>query len=463
MSQSLQRKELGYLLEWLERPSRKPLVIRGARQVGKSTLVQQLAKASSMPLVELNFELNPEYAEAFSTNEPLKILSILQLLSGNRVIAGETLLFLDEIQAAPEALAALRYFYEELPDLHVVAAGSLLEFSLGDAEFSMPVGRIEYLHLGPMQFDDFLLAMDQAALVENLKSLSIDDISNSPILHAVHEKYLQWLKEFWVVGGLPEAVASYAETRDFTEVGRIQQGIVATYRDDFNKYSHGKLTKLVQLVFDQLPLMVGRKFKYANVSRDHKAADIERALQQLCLARIATKVTRTAANGIPLGAEANTRYFKTLYFDIGLMSAALHLNLIGLAKGDISLVNNGALAEQYVGQQLLYSSLPYETPELLYWAREAKSAAAEIDYLLTIGPQIIPVEVKAGATGTLKSLHQFMVEKQVDFGVRFNASIPSLFSDTKKLTDGSEINYVLLSLPMYLVNEAPRLMSEYIE
>lgn len=463
MSQSLQRKELGYLLEWLERPKRKPLVIRGARQVGKSTLVQQFAKVSGMQLLEFNFERNPEYGEAFLTNEPLKILSILQLLSGCKVVAGETLLFLDEIQAAPEALSALRYFYEELPDLHIVAAGSLLEFALDDAEFSMPVGRIEYFHLGPMQFDDFLLAMNQDALVENLKSLSISDISKSSISHAVHDKYLQWLKEFWVVGGLPEAVASYAQTRDFTEVGRVHQGIVATYRDDFNKYSHGKLSKLVQRVFDQLPLMVGRKFKYANVSRDHKAADIERALQQLCLARIATKVTRTSANGIPLGAEANPRYFKTLYFDVGLMSAALHLNLIGLAKGDISPVNNGALAEQYIGQQLLYSSLPYKTPALFYWAREAKSSSAEIDYLMTIGQHIIPIEVKAGATGTLKSIHQFLAEKQSRVALRFNASPPSLLRDTKKLTDGSDISYVLISLPMYMVDEAPRLVSEYIE
>jgi predicted AAA+ superfamily ATPase len=457
MARLLLRKELAYLHDWSGRAHRKPLVIRGARQVGKSTLVRQFAEAGGLVLLELNFERNPEFLEAFASKDPVQILAILQLLTGKKIAAGETLLFLDEIQAAPQALAALRYFYEEMPALHVLAAGSLLEFTLADAQFSMPVGRIEYLHLGPMQFEDFMIAMGHAELTDHLHNLSLDTIRDDGLPFVVHEKYMGLLRQYWITGGLPEAIAAYAASGDFNEVARIQQNIVATYRDDFNKYSHGNLKRLVQLVFDQLPVMVGRKFKYAKVSRDHRSAELESALRHLCLARIATKVFHTSANGIPLAAEINPRLFKTLYLDIGLLTAALNLNVLDLNKSDLSLINNSALAEQFIGQHLMYSSPYYETPELYYWVREAKSAAAEIDYLLTCGQHIVPVEIKAGTTGTLKSLHQFLKEKSRRFALRFNADVPSLLIDTKKMTDGSSVNYELLSLPLYMVGEAQRL------
>ena len=457
MSKLLIRKELSALMAWKDRPGRKPLLIRGARQVGKSTLVQQFAEESGLHLLCLNFERNPEYREAFASNDPEQIVASLQLLSGERIQPGQTLLFLDEIQSVPEALVALRYFYEEKPELHLLAAGSLLEFTLAEAQFSMPVGRIETLYLGPMQFSDFLNAMGQAQVAEYLQTLSIEDIHKGNMLAAVHKKCMGLLRQYWITGGLPEAVATYAASKDFFDVARVQQNIVATYRDDFNKYA-GRSVSLVQMVFDHLPVMVGRKFTYAQVSRDHRAADIATALQQLCQARIAQKIFHTSANGIPLEAEINPRYFKTLYLDIGLLSASLKLNVIDLDKTDISLINNGALAEQFIGQHMLYSGESYETPALYYWARESKSAAAEIDYLMTYAQQIVPVEIKAGTTGRLKSLHQFLKEKRGDFALRFNADVPSLLNDSKKLTDGSDIEYRLLSLPLYMVEQADRLV-----
>jgi len=460
MQSLLERKELAQLLTWSSNPDRKPLVIRGARQVGKSTLVRQLATFSQKVLVEINFERNPECRDAFTSNQPSQILMALRLLTGQRIEAGSSLLFFDEIQAAPEALVALRYFYEELPNLHIVAAGSLLEFTLAEAKFSMPVGRIEYFHLGALQFDDFIRAVGQPQLADYLDQMSIDDIQNKRMIPAVHDKLMGLLREFCVVGGLPEAVAKYVSHRDFTEVSQVQQGIVATYRDDFNKYSHGKLTRLIQMVFDQLPIVVGQKFKYSKISRDHRAAEIDDALTHLCLARIATRVFHTSANGIPLAAEINQRYFKTLYLDVGLMCAALRLNVLDLSRSDLSMINNGAIAEQFIGQQLLYSGPYYHAPELFYWVREAKNAAAEIDYLVTHGQQVIPVEIKAGTTGTLKSLHQFLKEKQLPFAIRFNADQPSLMHDSKKLTDGTEIAYKLLSLPLYMVAQTHRLMKD---
>ena len=216
----------------------------------------------------------------------------------------------------------------------------------------------------------------------------------------------------------------------------------------------------MQLVFDRLPAMVGRKFKYSAVSRDHRARELADALGRLCMARVAWKVHRTAANGLPLGAEVDARFFKCLTMDVGLMCAALHLNIIDLGRENPVLVNDGAVAEQFVGQHLLASGPPYETPALHYWAREARNAAAEVDHVLPIGRHVVPVEVKAGTTGSLRSLHRFLAEKRCDFAVRLNADVPSLLHDARRLAGGSAIDYRLLSLPVYMVGQVRRLAAE---
>jgi len=327
----------------------------------------------------------------------------------------------------------------------------------------MPVGRVEYLHLGPMQFEDFLEAMGHPELSSLIRSISLTDLSNKPIPRPVHDKLLSLLRQYWVIGGLPEAIATYAQSGDFSQVARVQHSILATYRDDFNKYSRGSLKGRVQLVFDQLPVVTGQKFKYAQVSKDHKAAELAAALDQLCMARVAHRVCHTSANGVPLGAEVNKKFFKTLYLDVGLTCAALRLNVLDLNKKDLTLINNGAIAEQFIGQHLLYSGPFYETPALHYWVREAKSAAAEIDYLITSGQEIVPIEIKAGTTGSLKSLHQFLKEKQRGFGLRFNADVPSLLSNTTTLTDTTSIQFELLSLPLYMVGQGRRLVHAYFD
>ncbi|MCY4470025.1 MAG: ATP-binding protein [Thiotrichales bacterium] len=454
----LKRKEIKYLHEWSAQTPHKPIVICGARQVGKSTLVREFARAARFSLLELNFERNPEFRDAFAFRDPTRILSTLSLMTGQTIAAGTSLLFLDEIQAAPETLAALRYFHEEMPDLHVVAAGSLMEFALADTRFSMPVGRVEYMHLGPMEFEDFLGATGHPELASHLRELSLSDLDEGAIPGPVHGKYLDLLQQYWVVGGLPESVSAYARSRDFTRVSRIHQSVVATYRDDFNKYSHGSLKGRIQMVFDRLPGMVGRKFKYVQVSRNHRAAELADALRHLCMARVASKIRHTSANGVPLAAEADERRFKCLYMDVGLMCAALHLDILDLGKRDLTLVNDGAVAEQFIGQHLLYGGSRYETPALYYWTREARNAAAEVDYLMAPAVQVVPVEIKAGTTGSLRSLHQFLREKRRDFALRFNAELPSLLRDSKGLPDGTRIDYDLLSLPLYMVGQARRLV-----
>ncbi len=461
MSNVLKRKEIIYLYDWSTQSPLKPVVIRGARQVGKSTLVREFARTARFSLVELNFERNPEFREAFVFRDPVRILSTLTLLTGQTVAPGTSLLFLDEIQAAPEALAALRYFHEEMPELHVVAAGSLMEFALADTRFSTPVGRVEYLHLGPMEFEDFLDATGHPELASHLCELSLSDLDEGAIPGPVHRKCLDLLRHYWVVGGLPEAVSAWVQSRDFTRVSRIHRSVVGTYRDDFNKYSHGSLKGRMQMVFDRLPGMVGRKFKYVQVSRDHRAAELADALRHLCMARVASKIHHTSANGMPLAVEADERRFKCLYMDVGLMCAALHLDVLHLGRQDPTLVNGGAVAEQFIGQHLLHSGPRHETPALYYWTREVRNAAAEVDYLMAPARRVVPVEIKAGTTGSLRSVHQFLKEKRRDFALRFNADVPSLLHDSKGLPDGTRIDYHLLSLPHYMVGQARRLVVDF--
>ena len=461
----LQRREIGYLHSWAARRPHKPVVIRGARQVGKSTLVREFARTARLTLAAVDFERNPELREAFTDRDPARILALLKLLTGKTAAAGTHLLFLDEIQAAPEALAALRYFHEEMPELHVLAAGSLLEFALAQTRFPMPVGRVEYMHLGPMHFEDFVIAMGEADVAAFLRGLPLSSIRNNALPPPLHRKCLDLLRRYWVVGGLPEAVAAFVRApgrgTDFERVSRILHSVVATYRDDFGKY--GRSRDRLRMVFDRLPHLAGRKFKYVEVSRDHRAAEIAAALDHLCMARVACKVFRTAANGVPLAAEANQRFFKCLHVDVGLLCAALGLDVLDLERhGDPTLVNRGAVAEQFVGQHLLYDDAPYVSPALHYWAREARNAAAELDYVVAMGSRVVPVEVKAGATGSLRSLQQFIHEKSSDLALRFNADPPSLLPESRRLPDGTTVRYDLLSLPLYLVGQARRLIAELV-
>ena len=464
MPELLQRREIGHLEAWAARRPHKPIVIRGARQVGKSTLVREFSRAARLTLVAVDFERNPELREAFTGRDPARILALLKLLTGKTAAAGTHLLFLDEIQAAPEALAALRYFHEEMPELHVLAAGSLLEFALAQTRFPMPVGRVEYMHLGPMHFEDFVIAMGEADLADFLRAFPLRSVKENALPAALHRKCLDLLRRYWVVGGLPEAVAAFVHASSgggggFEPVSRVLQSVVATYRDDFGKY--GRSRDRIRMVFDRLPHLVARKFKYVEVSREHRASEIGAALDHLCMARVASKVFRTAANGVPLAAEINERFFKCLHVDVGLMCAALGLDVLDLERqGDPTLVNRGAVAEQFVGQHLLYSEAPYLTPALHYWARETRNAAAELDYVIAAGSRVVPVEVKAGATGSLRSLHQFIHEKSSGLALRFNADPPSLLRDSRKLPDGTTVRFDLLSLPLYLVGQARRLIGE---
>ena len=454
------RISLDYLKKWKDRATRKPLVIRGARQVGKSFLVRLMASEAFANLVEINFERMPDAASLFISKTPRTILPLLEARFNVPIEPGKTLLFLDEIQAAPEVFAALRYFHEEMPELHVIAAGSLLEFVLLEHSFSMPVGRIEYLHLGPMSFEEFLLALGREKLRQWLMRFTLAEV----IPDGLHRELLDLVRQYCVVGGMPEAVAAFARNGSYQECEQVQQSILSTYRDDFSKYASKVRHQRVEKVFTKIPRLVGRKFMFSHVDPEERARELGAALQLLCLALVAYQVKHSHANGVPLGAEADDRTFKVLFLDVGLLCRSCGLNVLDIGKTpDLTLSNAGAVSEQLVGQHLLMSGSSYEEPKLYCWMRDKLNSSAEVDYLTAIGSNVIPVEVKAGTTGRLKSLHLFLSEKKREFGLRFNSDVPSLLEAHASLPGGKAKPFQLLSLPFYMLGQFRRLCAEVME
>ena len=453
----MHRFALEYLQAWKSNPNRKPIIIRGARQVGKTYLVRRFAKEYFDQMVEINFERDPEIASLFTAKDPRKIVQLLELQYNVIIQTGATLLFLDKIQAIPELLVSLRYFYEELPELHVIAAGSLLEFALEEPSFSVPVGRIEYLYLGPMEFEEFLLAAGEDKLVTFLNEFSLSDSIPEPL----HSRLMDLLRIFLVTGGMPEAVAVYLNSNSWQECESTKHSLIATFKDDFSKYGKKVRHQRLQLLFKKIPLLVGSKFKYVNVDRDERSGDLAKALDLLFQARVAYLVYHSTCSGIPIGATIHARKFKVLFLDVGLMSTATGLNLLDYEKAeDIMRVNSGAICEQYIGQHLLFSRHFYCEPELYYWIREKKNSSAEVDYVISEGSLIVPVEVKSGKSGTLKSLHLFLREKHRSLSIRFNSDIPSLLESQTALAGGHNVPYRLLSLPLYMVGQLRRLIRQ---
>jgi predicted AAA+ superfamily ATPase len=449
MAGYLNRFSFEYLVEWANRDDRKPLIIRGARQVGKSTLVMMLAKHLNLELITLDFEQKPQLAELFDSKDPSTIMQLISLETGQSLAVENMLLFLDEIQVKPEILATLRYFYEKLPQLRIIAAGSLLEFSLENPPFSMPVGRIEYMYLGPLTFEEFLMASNEKPLVEFLSNYEFGE--DYPDL--IHQKLMLLLKKFFVVGGMPNVIKQYILKSDFIYAEREKHSILSTYQDDFSKYTTRAEENKIREVFEKIVNFIACKIQYSKINPDVKSVVVAEALKKLALAKIIYLVQHSSCNGVPLGAEVNEKIFKPLFLDIGLLSTQLHLNLLDLVNvAEVDFVNNGVLAEQFIGQHLLYQHPYYQEPYLYYWQREKQRAQAEIDYVISIGQHIFPIEVKAGKTGTLKSLHTFLKEKKISLGVRLNSEKPCL---SQKNSEG----HTILSLPLYMVGQVSRILS----
>jgi uncharacterized protein len=423
-----------FFKQWRDSKNRKPLVIRGARQVGKTWSVKHFGENYFNDFVVFDFEQDLAIHKIFSGNLDVKhILIQLEAAANKPINPGHTLVFFDEIQECPAAMRSLRYFYEQIPELHIIAAGSLLEFILNDISF--PVGRVQFEWMRPMGFREFLMATGQDLLISHIPDLKC----TNPVQPFIHDKLLERLHYYFFVGGMPEAVRVFSESNSLQETSSIHKLLIQSYLQDFAKYGKKINKDIVFNLFDQLPVNIGKRIKYTALYPEVRIEKIKTALNYLEQALLIQKTRNTTGQGLPLGAAVSPKIFKLIMLDIGLLQ-----HLAGIPPLKILNTTNlldiykGALAEQFVGQELLLNNSS-ENDRLYYWDRTKKSSSAEVDYLIARSGKLIPIEVKSGTPGRLKSIRIFMDER------------PSINEGIVLSTDNyrEEKKYKLKYLPLY--------------
>lgn len=430
------------LIAWKNSGDRYPLLLRGARQVGKSYIIESFGREHFANTVVVNFELQPRLKECFKDLDPEKIISKIQLLLGVTIDRGHSLLFLDEIQDCPEAIVALRYFREMMPGLAVVGAGSLLEFALNAANFKMPVGRIQFFYLKPLSFTEFLTATGNVPLREFLSGINVSDMTED----AVHDRLMELVRLYLMLGGMPAVLKEYLASKDLAVCASIQSGLLQTFRSDFGKYAMTSQYKYLQKVFNASPRLIGQRVKYSNIDADSKSRDIKHAVELLAMAGVVHRIHFSKASGLPLGADISEKKFKLNFLDVGLMQNSCGLQpRIGMDE-DILQINAGSVAEQFVGQELCAYTDSHRLPALYFWARDRKSSSAEVDFIVSVDAHIVPIEVKSGSGGRLKSLQIFLREKNSNIGVCISQKALS--------RDGNVIH-----VPLYMIDQIPRLIA----
>jgi predicted AAA+ superfamily ATPase len=407
------------LVEWSQEnpPDRKPLLLRGARQIGKSSALRQLGTRFKYS-VEINFDENKEAKSFFETSHsPQEICEQLALYYRTPIIPGETLLFLDEIQSCEAALAKLRYFYEKYPELHVAAAGSLLEFALEEIT-TFGVGRIRSIFMYPFSFDEFLSALDEDDYCEAIRKATPE----KPLAEPIHQHLLSRLKLFMICGGMPEAVSQYVRKRDLLSGELVLSDLITVLKTDFAKYRKRSPLLLLNEVFESVMHQTEGKFVYERAAQGTPSAAVRQALDLLVMAGLVHPVTHTAANGIPLGAEKNVKFRRMIPCDTGIFLHTLGLRSEIVTAADFSLINRGSLAEIFIGLELLKSASCFIPQELFCWQRSAGYDAprgnAQVDFIVQKGSRIIPIEVKSSTQGSMQSLRLFMKEKHIEKGIR---------------------------------------------
>lgn len=459
------RKNDVFLDTWLNSERRRPLILRGARQIGKSTAVRRLAERQGRELIEVDLERHSTLNESFASLDVEAILQDIQLVTRKR-IGTNSVIFLDEAQGAPKALAALRYFYEQRPQIPIIAAGSLLEFALAELDSSMPVGRVDFARMHPVTFREYLSASGRELELEILQSFASGQThSISPNTHA---EMMKVFSEYVLIGGMPAAIVEsmeHAQTVDRLSAAALAHDRLSlAFRDDFSKYRRRISTDLLRKIFDSIPTLLGQvKVKFSALAPNERTESAKRGLDALISAGLVRKVIHTPARGIPLSTGSDSDVFKLVPLDVGMSSTrelgtprtrSLPSSLFVKWESGNSIERQwmGQLAECVIGQSLLASD--ESNDQLFYWLREGKSANAEVDYVIQSGTSIVPVEVKSGSSGTLKSLHQFMAERQLEFAIRFDINSPVVHKmDVQTLMAGgvsTHVNYTLHGLPLYL-------------
>lgn len=424
------------LLSWKASPRRKPLLIRGARQVGKTYSIEQFGCEYFDHLVKIDLERNRQWHRVFEGNLAAQhIRAELEVLVNQTIATGRSLLFLDEIQSCPRAIMALRYFYEELPDLHVVAAGSLLEFAITDIPF--PVGRIQFLDMHPIIFAEYLWAVGQERLAEIVLGVP------APVPETVHDLLMAELKKYCFIGGMPEAVSTYVETGSIQQASNVHGELCETYRQDFSKYARRADPDCLDAVFRGVARDLGHHVKYSRLTDACAHTTVKRAVNLLSKASIITKVPAASPSGLPLGSSASERKYKAFLVDVGIWQHLSGMRIdTAYAEEDLMDIYRGAMAEQYVGQEMMVS----QGSDLYYWARETRGSSAEVDYLAVMDGSIFGIEVKSGPAGRLRSLHSLLQTYQnCAGGLVFSAGPYSELPEQR-----------LTFLPLYFVFAATR-------
>lgn len=403
------------------------MLLRGARQVGKSTSVRELAKNFEY-FLEINFEEQKRVHSLFEGDlSPRELCDNLSVMYNIPFVAGKTLLFFDEIQACIPAISSLRFFYEKLPDLHVIAAGSLLEFALSELP-SFGVGRVRTLFIYPFSFDEFLHAFGEKLLLKAKQNASPE----YPLHEAVHRKLLNYLKHFLVLGGMPELISHYVQGENLQSCQRVLDDLIISLKADFTKYKKRVPALRLSEVFDSVVRQTGGKFVYSKAATEANHKQIKEAIELLIMAGLIIPVTHSSSNGIPLGAECDHKKRKMLIFDTGIFQRLLGLDITEiLFENNFEMINKGCIAELYVGLELLKSSSCYQQQSLYYWQREALNSNAEVDYVIQEQQEIIPIEVKSGKKGSMQSLYLFLKEKKRPYGIRFSLENYSTYNQVR--------------------------------
>jgi hypothetical protein len=402
------------LVEWKNRPGRKPLVLRGARQVGKTWLIKEFGRREYNRVAYVNFERSKELQTLFKENfDVRRILTALQIETGVRITASDTLIVFDEVQEAEGALTALKYFYENYPEYHVIAAGSLLGVSL-HRDRSFPVGKVEFCNLYPLNFAEFLKAAKQTELLDLLNNKDWD------LIRTFKDRYIQLLKQYYFVGGMPEVVSCFVENNDFNEVRTFQKNILTAYEFDFSKHAPNEVVPRIRMLWNSIPKQLAKenkKFIYGAIRSGARARDYELALSWLIDSGLVHKVCRVSKPGMPLKAYAEANVFKLFVTDVGLLGAMVDIDKKSILEGNrIFEEFKGALTEQYVLQEIL----TFQDLFVYYWSTE--KSMAEIDFVIQHQGEVFPIEVKAEENLRAKSLRSFYQRFHPRLALRFSMS-----------------------------------------
>ena len=424
------------LLKWKESKRRKPLIIEGARQVGKTWLMKEFGRQAYADTVYINFDSNSRMAELFASDlDTERLIMGLELYVGRKIDPGNALLIFDEVQEVPRALSALKYFYENAPQYHIVCAGSLLGIALHQGT-SFPVGKVDFLKLYPLSFKEFLMAIEKERFAELL------DTRDFPMITSFKQTYIDALKHYYFVGGMPEAVQSFAENKDFNEVREIQKRILAAYEQDFSKHAPNEIVPRLRMLWNSIPSQLAKenkKFIYGLVREGARAKDYETAIMWLSDCGLVHKVSRVNAAGIPLRAYEDLKAFKLFAADVGLLGCMAGLRQRTLLDGnDLFIEFKGALTEQYVCQQLK----TIQDLDIFYYTNDRGSC--EVDFVVDTGERIVPVEVKAEVNLRAKSLKTYREKFSPEVSVRTS------MADFKR-------EDWLVNLPLYAIDQITRI------